>query len=97
MTDPQAWWRGYLERVNSGNDSLENHIFEGPPQPGFYARRAEARSKQFLPVFIDDDSTVWVAGKVSKTPQQDWEYAVKFPISPEEYDDLMEAISEHAI
>lgn len=64
--------------------------FEGCPRPGYWAIRAEPKSKTWLPVLITEDAEVLVCGKPATDPDMIWRSAVKTPISVEEYVDMME-------
>ena len=88
--DPLTYWRSAVERAAHGDYSVPLDVYESDGEAGFYAIRKEANSKTFLPVCVDSDLSITVAGHEVEHPREIWERAVKFPITAEEYLDLME-------
>lgn len=66
-------------------------IYEDEPESGFYKIRLKPRSKQYLPVAIwYDGKFLAVKNGVAVNANDIWLYAVKNPITEQEYNDLME-------
>jgi hypothetical protein len=92
--DPHAWFHDYVARFPDADGRLPLTIdeFEGEPRPGTYAMRWFPRSRHFLPVSVTVDGEVYVGGMLCSDRRYIWQRCVKFPISPEEYQDMIEPI-----